>query len=97
MRTALALPFQALRLHAQQALHDARRRFDSGDEEMRGAAVNWADLSVHTVEFWECDTGDVGWRIYISEASPTAHALSDHVRTYLSASGFNGVEVVTEW
>lgn len=97
MRPALGLPFNALRFHASAALRDARRRFDSGDEAMGCAAVNWADLSVHMVEFWESDTGAVGWRVYVSEASPTAHALTAHVAAYLKAQGLPDVEVVAEW
>lgn len=98
MRPALALPFSALRFHATAALQEAKKLHASENgSPFDNDPVNWADLSVHTVEFWESDTGAVGWRVYVSEAGAHAHKLAEFVHEYLTAHGLYGVEVVTEW
>ena len=97
MRPALAMPFHALRAHANELLSEAKQMHQEGSSLFAEDGVNWGDLSAHTVEFWESDTGDVGWRVYVSEASPTSNKLMAFMRDRLRARGFIGVEVLTEW
>jgi hypothetical protein len=48
-------------------------------------------------EFYETDSGTVGWRVLIEEAAPDAAALQIFVREYLREQHLYDVEVVTEW
>ena len=98
MRSCLALPFNAIRFHVSAALREAKHLHASENgSPFDNDPVNWADLSVHTVEYWETDGGTVGYRAYISEAGPSAGRLREYVREYLKARGFMDVDVVMEW
>jgi len=94
MRTCLALPFQHIRQHTQEAIHRAHVAMLGGELD---DSVNWADLRVIGVEFFETDVGTVGWRVIIAEASPTATKFRDYVSAYLASQHLSEVEVVTEW
>lgn len=57
--------------------------------------VNWADLRVVDVEYYECLSGEIGYRVYISEAN--CEKLSRALESKLIQLGFTSVEVRTEW
>ena len=90
VRHELGQPFHAIRLLATRALAQAKEDRDFDD------AVNWADLRVISVEYYETDAGTHGYRCYIEEASPSAHKLAAFVHDELLKHGLN-VQVVTEW
>lgn len=62
-----------------------------------GGAVNWGDLSCYEARYSFNDRGRKRWTVFIDEASPDASALQCLVSSRLSARGFHGIEVVTEW
>jgi len=94
MRPCLALPFNQIRLCSTDAIAEARKEHAEGRLE---DAVNWADLRVISVEYWEDDGGCVGWRVIIAEASPTANVFCAFINAYLKYRHLLDVEVVTEW
>ena len=60
-------------------------------------AINWADLSCHSVEWYEDSAGVSGYRALIEEASPNCSVLCAFVVKHLELNGHNDVEVRTEW
>jgi len=94
MRPCLALPFNQIRMYATEAINAACKARDAGTLE---DAVNWADLRVISAEYYEDDGGCVGWRVYIAEASPTAHKFTTFIREFLKEWHLADVEVMTEW
>jgi len=91
MRAELGQPFHAIRKLATEAL--AMLKQDPGFDD----TVNWADLRVVSVEFYETDAATCGYRVYIEEASPGASKFAGAVHEYLLRHGFINVHVVTEW
>ena len=63
----------------------------------RWAAVNWADLSCHSAEFYMNEYGSFGYRVYIEEADPNNLELQAFIGGELAKLGFPEVTVLTEW
>ena len=86
-----------------QLTQEVERALDWAKKNMDGftvGGINWADLHCVSAERYE-DTSpaphNVGLRVWIEEASPSAESLCLHVRTWLMQRGWDQVEVVTEW
>jgi hypothetical protein len=94
VRPCLSLPFNQIRHYATEAIAAARKVHAEGKLE---DAVNWADLRVVSVEYYEDDGGCIGWRVYIEEVSPTASKFQLFIHEYLKAWHLPDVEVRTEW
>lgn len=60
-------------------------------------AINWADLGCHSAECYVDEFGNVGHRVWIEEADPSAYHLRDFVRGYLSRHGYESVDVMLDW
>lgn len=60
-------------------------------------AINWADLSCTRAERYQDDSGEIGYRVLIEEADPSATELHAYIAGRLVEMGCPGVEVVTEW
>jgi hypothetical protein len=59
--------------------------------------INWGDLHPWSVEHYETDEGEEGYRVWIEEAAESAYELQKFVHSYLKKRGFPRVEVKTEW
>ena len=94
MRPSLGLPFNLIRVATTNAIAAAREAHVNNKLE---DAVNWADLRVVSVEFYETDSGYVGWRVLIAEVSPTASNFQRFIHEYLTTQGLRDVEVITDW
>lgn len=94
MRPELSMPFNLIRHLATEALHEARKVKEA---QFSNDAINWGDLKVVQVEVYETDAGTCGYRVYIEEASATAHKLRGFVYEYLREHHVVNCEVVTEW
>ncbi|HEY4712024.1 MAG TPA: hypothetical protein VIH69_05030 [Dehalococcoidia bacterium] len=63
------------------------------------SAVNWADLGCISVEVYMTDSGEKGYRAYISEASPECDAFKKFINEFLVGLDIaaDNVEIITEW
>jgi hypothetical protein len=61
--------------------------------------VNWADLHVVEVEKCESDTGDITYKITITEASRDADTFAIYIQDYIENKLRDGnrVTVCPEW
>lgn len=60
-------------------------------------AINWGDLGCTAAECYVDEFGNVGHRVWIEEADPSAYHLRDFVRGYLSRHGYESVDVMLDW
>lgn len=81
---------ETIKLVANQAIKDA----DSNDFK---EAINWGDLSVVDVRWFESLEGNSGYEVSIEEASPDCHKFRAYIRDVLKGYGFPDVEIKTEW
>jgi hypothetical protein len=90
-------PFKEIEFLANQALtqasidHQIELYKHSWDKE----AINWADLKVVDIEYFEGMSGATGYRVYIEEGQ--SPKLEGFVAQYLKDSGYPDIEVRTEW
>jgi hypothetical protein len=86
----------ASRIHtaASSALDDAKLA------EFR-SAINWGDLGVVDIRYWQALNGASGWEVLIEEASPDAVDLQEFVRERMSIEyGIDReivIEIRTDW
>lgn len=60
-------------------------------------ANNWGDLHCMFAERYETSDNNIGFRVWIEEASPDAYELQKYIIEKLKEKGVDGVEVMTEW
>jgi len=59
-------------------------------------AINWADLQVVGVRWWEDEYGECGYTVFVEEADRDC-GLGHCMETELKDLGWKNVEVETEW
>lgn len=86
--TEMQQQFERIEKLTEDALKKAKGHVDD--------AINWGDLHCCSVEFYQDNHGDSGYRVHIEEASPSASALQMFVYEELKKHGIT-VDVHTEW
>lgn len=66
-------------------------------EAFSGEPINWAAIRCLSIEYWQDDSGDEGYRVTIDECSPSCSNLQLYIGKALAESGYPHVEVRTEW
>jgi len=69
----------------------------ASNAELKGACVNWGDLSCVDAQYYESVHGDSGHRVLIEEADPNNYPFCKFVGEHLALAGYPHVEVTTEW
>lgn len=93
----LAVPHE--RISPQGLARLANAACEAAVEQCRSidGPVNWGALECVAAEWYEADNGACGYRVYLEEASPAAHALQAFIAEWLAARGVDNVVVVTDW
>ena len=93
---AVIAELTALRTAADEVLIEAFKVCDE-DENLVRAPVNWTEISIEGTERWLSDSGQLGWRVFISGAAPDSRQFQAYVSGRLAARGFDAVEVMSWW
>lgn len=85
-----------LQEHATEVCEEAVAELGE-NESFTHQAVNWASLVCNDAECYLNSSGQRGFRVTISEASPDAGIFRQYVADALTTRGYSDIEVITEW